>query len=52
MANYEPLDRDAYRRLQQQLKEMNHPLDFVDRMYEWLGVERGAVEVAASARRP
>lgn len=45
LAAYEPIDRDAYCRLQDQTRDLGY-LER-DRVYEWLGFERHAVEVAA-----
>lgn len=50
LAHYEPLDRVAYGRLQRRLKEMEDPMYVPYYINEWLGVERSAIEAAASSR--
>ena len=50
LAFYEPIDRDAYRRLQQRTQEIGYlESDFVR---EWIGFERSAIEKAAGWHRP
>ena len=49
LAAYDPIDREAYRRLQQRTRDLGYLES--DLVYEWLGFERHAIEIAAGWRK-
>ena len=50
LADYDPVDKDAYRRLQERTKAAGY-INF-DEVYEYLAVERYAVRVASGQYTP